>query len=290
MDFAALRRREFSRLDATGSAYLDYTGSALYPESLVRRDGRRLLRGVLGNPHSESAPSLASTEAMEEARAPDAAVLRRRSRATTTWCSPPTPAAAIRILAEAFPFRHGSRLVVTADNHNSVNGLRVPARGARRRRRATCRSTPACARAIRACGCRCATAPSLFAFPAQSNFSGVRHPLDWVQEAQARGYHVLLDAAAYAADQPRCRWRRSPADFVAISFYKMFGYPTGVGALLVRRQALAALERGYFGGGTVQIVSVQNDVVRVAGRQRRRSRTARRTSWRCRPCATACAG
>ena len=54
-----------------------------------------------------------------------------------------------------------------------------------------------------------------------------------------------------------------PADFVAISFYKMFGYPSGVGALLVRRQALAALERGYFAGGTVQIVSVQNDVVRA---------------------------
>ena len=35
---------------------------------------------------------------------------------------------AIRILAEAFPFRAGSRLVMTADNHNSVNGLRVAAR------------------------------------------------------------------------------------------------------------------------------------------------------------------
>ena len=55
VDFAALRRREFSRLDVTGNAYLDYTGTALYPESLVRRDGQRLLRGVYGNPHSESA-------------------------------------------------------------------------------------------------------------------------------------------------------------------------------------------------------------------------------------------
>jgi hypothetical protein len=34
-DFAALRATEFARLDAEGHAYLDYTGSALYPESLV---------------------------------------------------------------------------------------------------------------------------------------------------------------------------------------------------------------------------------------------------------------
>ena len=50
VDFAALRRREFSRLDATGSAYLDYTGTALYPESLVKRDGRRLLRARVRQP------------------------------------------------------------------------------------------------------------------------------------------------------------------------------------------------------------------------------------------------
>ena len=42
-------------------------------------------------------------------------------------------------------------------------------------------------------------------------------------------------------------------DFVAISFYKMFGYPTGLGALLVRRDAVARLkpQKLYFGGGTI---------------------------------------
>jgi selenocysteine lyase/cysteine desulfurase len=34
----------------------------------------------------------------------------------------------------------------------------------------------------------------LFAYPAQSNFSGVQHPLAWVDLAQAAGYDVLLDA------------------------------------------------------------------------------------------------
>lgn len=44
-------------------------------------------------------------------------------------------------------------------------------------------------------------------------------------------------------------------DFVAVSFYKMFGYPTGLGALLVHNSAGATALRSkkYFGGGTVEL-------------------------------------
>jgi selenocysteine lyase/cysteine desulfurase len=168
--------------------------------------------------------------------------------------------AAIRILSEAFPFRAGSRLVLTADNHNSVNGLRVQAQ----RRGARIQYVPLDS-ALRALDPRPwlepTSQPSLFAFPAQSNFSGVHHPLDWIQEAQHQGYSVLLDAAAFAPTNP-LSLSAVPADFVAISFYKMFGYPTGIGALIARRDALAKLRRGYFGGGTVQFVSVQNRMAR----------------------------
>ncbi|XP_031727891.1 molybdenum cofactor sulfurase isoform X2 [Anarrhichthys ocellatus] len=41
-----------------------------------------------------------------------------------------------------------------------------------------------------------------------------------------------------------------PADFVPVSFYKMFGFPTGLGALLVRNDAAGILKKTYFGGGT----------------------------------------
>jgi selenocysteine lyase/cysteine desulfurase len=43
------------------------------------------------------------------------------------------------------------------------------------------------------------------------------------------------------------------------SFYKMFGYPTGVGCLLARREALARLRRPWFAGGTITVASVQGD-------------------------------
>src|SRR5207253_101113 len=101
---------------------------------------------------------------------------------------------------------------------------------------------------------RPAAAPSLFAFPAQSNFSGVLHPLSLVEHARARGFHVLVDIAAYVPSHP-FSLRETPADFVAMSFYKLFGYPTGIGALIARRDALAQLRRPWFAGGTVHYAS-----------------------------------
>jgi selenocysteine lyase/cysteine desulfurase len=71
---------------------------------------------------------------------------------------------------------------------------------------------------------------------------------------------VLLDCAAFA---PTSRLDLSmwQPDFVALSFYKMFGYPTGLGALIVRRRALERLRRPWFSGGTVVAATVQGDMV-----------------------------
>ena len=95
----------------------------------------------------------------------------------------------------------------------------------------------------------------LFAYPAQSNYSGVRHPLEWIEAAQRRGWDVLLDAAAFV---PANRLDLSTwhPDFVAISWYKVFGYPTGIGSLVVRREAIARLRRPWFAGGTIGVASV----------------------------------
>jgi selenocysteine lyase/cysteine desulfurase len=46
-------------------------------------------------------------------------------------------------------------------------------------------------------------------------------------------------------------------EFVCVSFYKMFGFPTGVGCLIAKRSALERLRRPWFAGGTVNFASVQ---------------------------------
>ncbi|MDO8970470.1 MAG: aminotransferase class V-fold PLP-dependent enzyme, partial [Saprospiraceae bacterium] len=98
--------------------------------------------------------------------------------------------------------------------------------------------------------------PNLFAYPAQSNFSAVQHPLEWAEMAHGLGWDVLLDVAAFTPTNRLDLSQISP-DFVPISFYKMFGYPTGVGALVARRKALAKLHRPWFAGGTITVASVQ---------------------------------
>ncbi|HEX6749127.1 MAG TPA: aminotransferase class V-fold PLP-dependent enzyme [Longimicrobium sp.] len=252
--FRALREREFGRLDAAGQAYLDYTGSGLHAEGHVRHHAALLEAGVFGNPHSESPASRASTAAMDMVRTQ---VLRwfDADPAEYEVVFTPNATGALRLVGEAFPFAPGSRLLLSADNHNSVNGIRELAA----RRGAEVRYVPLddelrMRDPISLLADGDASRPRLFAFPAQSNFSGVRHPLSLVSTARELGWRVLVDAASYVSTAA-LSLRDVPADFVAISFYKMFGYPTGLGALIARRDALARLERPWFAGGTVDFVA-----------------------------------
>lgn len=255
-DFLAwVRAVELRRLDAQGAVYLDYTGAAPYPESLLRQHMAQLRHRTLGNPHSTNPASRASTEDVSAAKLH---ILRYFDASPDVYdvCLTANASAAIRLVGESFPWSPDTVLALSADNHNSVNGVREFAR---------IRGAHMCYlpldRELRMCDAALPDlqgAAGLFAYPAQSNFSGVRHSLDYIRGAQQQGYTVLLDAASYAPTN-RLSLREAPADFVAVSFYKMFGYPTGMGALIARRSAVHMLERPWFAGGTVEYASVRND-------------------------------
>lgn len=114
---------------------------------------------------------------------------------------------------------------------------------------------------------------NLFVYPAQSNFCGHKHPLTWCADIQngrltisglsppllphsppppppPSSWRVCLDAASFVGTNP-LNLTSYPADFVTVSFYKMFGFPTGLGALLVKKENSNLLQKRYFGGGTV---------------------------------------
>ena len=55
-----------------------------------------------------------------------------------------------------------------------------------------------------------------------------------------------------------------PGSTQVLSFYKIFGYPTGLGALVARKDALALLRPRYFGGGTAAACAVDEDFFRCA--------------------------
>jgi selenocysteine lyase/cysteine desulfurase len=87
----------------------------------------------------------------------------------------------------------------------------------------------------------------------QSNVSNSKNSLSVATHAASLGYHTVVDAAALAATS-MINLGEYPIDAMAISFYKMFGYPTGVGALVVKKSFLAQLRRPWFAGGTVEFV------------------------------------
>lgn len=257
-DFAALRRREFARLDAQRHCYLDYTGSALYGVSQVRAHAQLLESGLFGNPHSDSRPSRASTQLIATVREQ---VLRFLGvdDSTHAVCFTANSSAAIKLVAESYPFGPQRPLLLSADNHNSVNGMREYAR----RAGARVQVLPLDAQLqledpLQPLRQAARNGAGLLAFPAQSNFSGALHPLALVAAARELGLDVLLDAAAYLPSHA-LSLRDCPADFAVLSFYKLFGYPSGLGALVCRREALQRLRRPWFAGGTVRFASVQAD-------------------------------
>jgi selenocysteine lyase/cysteine desulfurase len=257
----ALRAKEYGRLDDLDQVYLDYTGGGLYAESQLAEHMQILRGGVYGNPHSNNPTSLAATRLDEHARA---YVLDYFNADPEEYAVIFTlnASGALKLVGEAYPFAPGGHYLLTFDNHNSVNGIREFARA----KGATLNYVPVLPPELRMDECRLNElldlaqpgGANLFAYPAQSNFSGVQHALEWIEKAQAKGWDVLLDAAAFSPTNKLDLSRWHP-DFVSLSFYKIFGYPTGVGCLIARRATLARLHRPWFAGGTITIASVQGD-------------------------------
>ncbi len=257
----ALRAEEYSRLDAQGHVYLDYTGGGLYADSQLRRHMDLLRNNVFGNPHSLNPTSLAASRLVEQARQ---SVLDYFNASPEEYVVIFTlnASGALKLVGESYPFGPDGRYLLTFDNHNSVNGIREFARA----RGASITYVPLVLPDMRVDQAQLdehlhqpgSGGSNLFAYPAQSNFSGVQHPLEWIERARERGWDVLLDAAAFAPTNRLDLGRWKP-DFVPLSFYKIFGYPTGVGCLLARKEALAKLRRPWFAGGTITVASVQGD-------------------------------
>src|SRR5262245_683628 len=181
-----LRAAEYDYLDRDGHVYLDYTGAGLPARAQLRAHAERIASACYGNPHSDSPTLSASTDLVERARS---AVLRyfRASpeEYAAIFCTNATHA--LRLVGEAYPFGQERPFVLAFDNHNSVNGIREFARA----RDAEIVYVPLVADELRideqtarqhltwppAAGGR----RGLFAFPAQSNFTGVQHPLSMVE-------------------------------------------------------------------------------------------------------------
>ncbi|XP_017521267.2 molybdenum cofactor sulfurase isoform X2 [Manis javanica] len=257
-----LRAHEFGRL--AGTVYLDHAGTTLFPQSQLTSFINDLTENIYGNPHSQNISSKLTHDTVEQVRYRILAYFHTSPEDYSVIFTAGSTAA-LKLVAEAFPWvspgpeSSGSRFCYLTDSHTSVVGMRtiatamnvtsIPVRpedvwSAQRQDAAS--SNPDC------------QIPHLFCYPAQSNFSGTRYPLSWIGEVKSGQrcpastpgkWFVLLDAASYVSTSP-LDLSVHQADFVPISFYKIFGFPTGLGVLLVNNRVAPLLRKTYFGGGT----------------------------------------
>lgn len=272
----AFKNNDISLLNFTERCYLESAGSSLYPQSMITAVNKDLETNLYLNPHSDKY----TRDCIEQIRC---LILKHfntdSSNYTVIFTSGCTQS--LKLVAESFNFSSNrgddasncGSFVYLQDNHTSVIGMREIAK-----QKASSIVNIPHNDFLMALG-EDYIAPrkdkfniggnTLLVYPAQSNFNGYKYPIncmDKIRDGCFNNYimkqlckincnwHILLDAAAYVSTSQLDLSKHEP-DFVALSFYKIFGFPTGLGALLVRNSSEAVLDKKkYFGGGTVDVV------------------------------------
>ena len=236
------------------TTYVDHAGATTYSTSQINAFARLLTNTstVVGNPHS--------TRATANTTLSPVAHVRRKileyfgvDHTTHSVIFNAGATAGLKTIGECFPFTTTNTFLHTTECHTSVLGIREYALA----RGAAIRTVPMDELEQHLSLHHSSQSPGLLAFPAECNFSGNRSNLEMIQQAQQQNWYVLLDAAKHVSTS-FLDLKANPADFVVVSFYKMFGYPTGLGALVVRNESVGVLNRTYFGGGTLAAASSES--------------------------------
>lgn len=232
---------------------MDHAGATQYAAEQIQKVHSNLISNVYCNPHT----SKLTDDHIDQVRYKILHWLNTTSdEYSVIFTSGAT--ASLKILAESFDFGDSSPsgcFSYLRDNHTSVLGMREIVKT----KNIICieRDQLLCGKFSESIANK---GNSLLVYPAQCNFSGFKYPLSAIQNFQtAKGVaidhsnqYVCLDAAAFLSTNPLDLSEWHP-DFVCVSFYKIFGYPTGLGALIVSRRGENVLKKSYYGGGTVKI-------------------------------------
>lgn len=254
-----IRRKEYPMLKDT--VYLDHAGTTIPSRSLIQCFSQDLVSHLYGNPHSDPASSQLVTNKVSDARRE---VLRFLDADPEVFdvVFVANATAGLKLIADAFrEVPEGFWYGYHGYAHNSLIGVREVASAG-----VHCfESAEDIGDWMSGKGETCGYSDSkvgLFAWPAQSNLSGQRLPLDWssqIRSAWGGSVYTLLDASSYVSTSPLSLMDPQMApDLTVLSFYKIFGYPP-LGCLVIRKDAprLANIlrKRKYFGGGTVDAVT-----------------------------------
>ncbi|EKE39272.1 hypothetical protein ENUP19_0121G0097 [Entamoeba nuttalli] len=221
--------------------YFDYAGAAPYTIEQIDQYSQFMKNNFLCNSHSPNVCGLRSSELVQNTRDTILKYFNAQDDYIIIFTSGCTHA--LRVVGESFPFEEGSQFIFTKSNHNSVLGIREFAK----LKNASFLSVDEYSSSY----LKTSIHPSLFAFPAEDNFNGVQYPLEWIEDINKHeNWYSLIDAAAFVSHSLLDLSQVKP-HFVTLSFYKIFGFPMGIGALLMRKDVVDKMSPIYFGGGTV---------------------------------------
>eukprot|EP00871_Galdieria_phlegrea_P004975 jgi/Galph1/5479/GphlegSOOS_G4131.1 len=266
--------------------YLDAAGAALYTRTQVSMASNLLKEAAITNPHSyllvlficpkiacslSSSPEEAGFEldALEQVRAK---VLSFFGASEVThdlvFCSSAT--AALKLIGENMAWSTNSGLFYFTDCHTSSLGIREYAFKGGSAVYPVDASWCACqwkgssvrtnlAHSDIKIDCRFA----MFVYPGECNFSGTQYSLDLSRLVHQNGLLdfkgeniiTVVDGAKLAASTKICLDAYPDIDIFVASFYKIFGLPTGVACLMIRKDRLriyqSLQDKCYYGGGTI---------------------------------------
>ncbi|KAE8260354.1 hypothetical protein A4X13_0g390 [Tilletia indica] len=291
---ASIRPVELPQLAGPSSGlYLDAAAAPPFPStSLLNALHHDLSTNMYSNPHSGAPAARRTAQSIETVRK---AVLKDifdvDANSGEGWDLVFTSGAtaSLKLVAESFDWygpksattkRSAGTFVYLNQSHTSLSGLRSLASGQEATIKALDEDSLVDWIERQHSGEVVSGGNSLLALPLQCNATGRRY-IDFVKNlgrtrrtSSAPGAprtFVLLDASSFLSSSSRWPSERIPLtgsqsldgpDFIAFSFYKIFGYPTGLGGLLVRRDvdvhaALGA--KRYFGGGTLALSLTHRD-------------------------------
>jgi len=257
-------RREFPYLE--NQVYLDYTASGLHQVSQLKDFYYDVSQNLYGNAHSISPSSIRTDQTVREMRK---RILKFFNASEKEYEVIFTSGAteALKIVGENFPFTPASVFLYLLQNHNSVLGIREYASKANATwgfftEKDAIDQWKSVLEKLNKLQTTNVT-HHLIAYPGEDNFNGAKFPLDWICKIKSLSndkhkFHVLLDAAAFVTNAKLDLSKYHP-DFVSISFYKIFGFPTGVGALIVNKEVAKEMNINYFAGGTVVMAAADRD-------------------------------
>ncbi|KAI6205691.1 Molybdenum cofactor sulfurase [Aphelenchoides besseyi] len=250
--------------------YLDNAGTGIPSDTQMEMCAESLKSLVVSNPHSHHATSQNTASMIENLRSRILTFLGTHEKEYAVVFTSNTTQS-LKLVAECFDYNTNgsnkpsivaldqitngkSTLLMLRDSHTSVVGMREY----KHYEQLIVTNFDELNRFVSTSQTRTVDSDkkNLFVLTAKSNFCGRKYDLNIIEQIKKLGgsWSVCLDAAAWIATSP-LDLSEFPADFVAFSFYKLFGYPTGIGALIIRRSQAHLLNKRFIGGGTVEFLS-----------------------------------